>query len=159
MHAICVVLPKLFWTYIDSCNVCHSLPLGTSAYLPTLILCPSSSNRSFTRLSFGWHGMYCRLWINGSPPSCCTVSPHNNCMNFKIDLETVIQRVLWCSWRTRWSELTDILGGHGWVCLETLFKAVIKHVWRYTWTPWLRKVGGHELTSYKIQMEEMIKWI
>jgi len=76
--------------------------------------------------------------------------------------EAVIEPVRWCTWRPRWNELRDELGGRDWSSLEMHRKAVIERVTRCTRRPRLTELevalGGRDWASLDIHLEAVIEW-
>jgi len=68
----------------------------------------------------------------------------------EIHCEAVIERVWRCTWRSRWSELRDALGGCD------------RASWRCTWRPRLSELtdalGGHDRASLEMQLETETEW-
>jgi len=55
--------------------------------------------------------------------------------------EAVIERVWRCTWRPRWCELRDALGGRDRESLEMHWEAEMKWTQRCTWRPWSIEFG------------------
>ena len=57
--------------------------------------------------------------------SSCTISPHHYEVNIEIDSESLIERRLRCSWRSRSRDLRDAQSGHDRDSLEINLEAEI----------------------------------
>jgi hypothetical protein len=64
--------------------------------------------------------------------SVTPVSAYTHRRSLKIYLEAVIDLVWRCTWRPRWSELRDALGGRDLASLHMHLEAMIGRVWTST---------------------------
>jgi len=69
-------------------------------------------------------------------------------VNSEMHLEAMIEQVRICTWRLRWSELRDALGGRDPASLEMHLEAVIERVWRYA-------LGDHDCANLEAVIERV----
>jgi len=116
--------------------------------------------------------MRCCLSTPGSPEyilrvvhstSVTPVSPYTHRSSLRIYLEAVIDRIWRCTWRPRWSGLTDTLGGRDRARLEMHLETEIEWTHRCTWRPWSsvfgHALGGRDRVNSVMHSEAVTKWV
>jgi len=84
-------------------------------------------------------------------------------VNSEIHFEAVIERVWICTWRPRWSEHRDALGGRDLASLEMHLESQIQWTHRCTWRPWLSEfgdaIGDRDWVNSEMHWEAVIEWV
>jgi len=123
-------------TFMDPRNLCGSSQLGTPSYPCTIVLCSSGQNHSCRQIPFG-----CR--------ESCAVCPHRDPVHLEMYLEAVTERVWWCPWRRRLSELRDALRG----CNQATLGAIIVRTWRSSSSECGDALGGYIRVNSEMHLE------
>jgi hypothetical protein len=75
-------------------------------------------------------------------------------------LQTVLECISQCAWKSGFCEPIDTLSGHDWASLEMHLEEVLELIWRQIWSWWLRKhrdvLRDHNWASFKMHFEGII---